>query len=87
MRDFSVKICVDQLRTEQILSLVDVPQSISTSFEAVELFTGKDYIGNTKELNYMKEKEVQNFMLALYNLIEDNPLLNSKIKITRENGC
>lgn len=35
----------------------------------------------------MKEKEVQNFMLALYNLIEDNPLLNSKIKITRENGC
>ena len=87
LRDFSVKICVDRLRTEQILSLVDVPQSISTSFEAVELFTGKDYIGNTKELNYMKEKEVQNFMLALYNLIEDNPLLNSKIKITRENGC
>lgn len=32
LRDFSVKICVDRLRTEQILSLVDVPQSISTSF-------------------------------------------------------
>ena len=86
LRNFSVKMYADKLSNEHELSLLDVPQSLSTSFEAVELVTGKDYIGNTEELSYMKEKEVQNFILALYNLISNNPILNRKIEIIRENS-
>lgn len=85
-RKFSVKIDADKLSPQHELKILDVPQILCGSFEAVEMVAEKNYIGNTDEITYMKEKEVLNFIQALYNLIENNPLLRQKIRIIRAKG-
>lgn len=82
-RKFSIKTDADEIYSQKKLKIIDVPQILRGSFDAVEMVAEKSYIGYTDEITYMKEKEVMNFIQALYNLIEGNPLLRNRIKIFR----
>lgn len=80
-RKISVKFNKTILNHAQTFQILDVPQTLCASFEAIEMLLGKDYIGYTKEITDLKEKEVWNFIKTLKNLIEHNPILNQKVDI------
>lgn len=82
-RNFSVKFDSSALSNEKELRILDVPQILRASFDAVEMVTGKDFIGYTDTITTMKEKEITNFIKTLCNLMKENPVLYPRTTIQR----
>ena len=69
-RKVVVLLDYDALTKDQKLRLLDIPQTLRASFQAVDLVLGIDYIGRTAILDAAKKKEVNNFILTLNNMIK-----------------
>lgn len=61
--------------------LMDIPTNLNSSFIAIELFIGKDYLGNENENRKYAEKEIKNFKDTLQFLISENGHTNHLAKI------
>lgn len=70
LRKVVVLLDYDALTKDQKLRLLDIPQTLRASFQAVDLVLGIDYIGRTAILDAAKKKEVNNFILTLNNMIK-----------------
>ena len=70
LRKVVVLLDNDALTKDQKLRLLDIPQTLRASFQAVDLVLGIDYIGRTAILDAAKKKEVNNFILTLNNMIK-----------------
>lgn len=77
LRKVGVLLDYNALIKDQQLRLIDLPQTLRASFRAVGLVLGTDYIGNTKILEIVKRKEVDNFILALKHLIKTTAHINA----------
>ena len=51
------------------LILIDIPANLNSSFKAIELFLGKDFIGNTDDFKAYMMKEINNFKMTLSSLL------------------
>lgn len=53
-----------------LYDLADMPTCLNVSCKAVELYMGKDFIGNTQQLQYAFRRELENFRVTLQYLID-----------------
>lgn len=81
LRKMGVTIDYDALIKNRQLHLVDVPLILQTSFHAVDLVLGTNYIGSSKLSEAIKRKEMRNFVLTLKNLIKSTAHMNNIIEI------
>lgn len=80
-RNLSVKFELESLRADQSLKILDVPQTLRGSFEAVKLVTETNHIGFSDIEIDMREKEISNFIKTLRTLIKSNPTLSCRTTI------
>lgn len=63
-------------------NIVDIPAVLSISYQVIKLYTGKDYIGKSKEFNEILHKEIDCFVSTLKLLIENNSIVESITEIS-----
>ena len=81
-RNLSVKLDIFTLKDRKELRIVDVPQLLNASFQAVDMIVeNSDSVSSRYAVN-MKERECANFIKTLQNLLRGNPILNQWVKIT-----
>lgn len=71
-RNLSIAIDLDKTVKGKILHIVDLPISMDSAFIAIQMVLKKDYNGCTEQEQYMREKEVENFVKTLNNLLQEN---------------
>lgn len=81
IRGLGVNIDFKKLDSENQVRLVDVPQTLTAAYKAVELALAVDYIGNPEILQIAKEKELYNFISTLNNLIESDTYTKQMVVI------
>ena len=79
--NLSVYVDIDALQKKKQLRILDIPQTLQTSFKAVKLVLGKNWIGEYDTEQIAKKREVDNFCNALHNLVSENAYINNLVKI------
>lgn len=79
LRKFGVLLDYKVLINEKRIQIFDVPQTIKSAFQSVDLFVGKDYIGSTKLISMAKQNEVDNFVKTLENLSQTDTYVKNTI--------
>ena len=73
IRKIGVNIDYGKLENTGDLTVIDVPLTLSSAYRSVELALGVDYIGIEEIKELAKEKELNNFIKTVNNLIlEEN---------------
>ena len=80
-RNLSVKFDFCALKDSGELRIVDVPQLLNASFQAVDMIAENSALSNREYTVNMKERESANFMKALRNLLGGNPLLHQWVEM------
>ena len=70
-----------KLKQEGKIEIFDIPQTVRVAFQAVEMTMGKDYIGNKELLIKTKQKESDNFVSTLKNLMKEDPFAQKYVVI------
>lgn len=81
LRDFDVRIDINALSRRKIVKIVDVPQTLRSSYYAVDLAYGKDCIGQPEALIRAKEKEMRNFIKTLKLLCNEDAYAKNMVKV------
>lgn len=84
LRKIGMLVDCNEINQNHRLHLIDAPQTLRASFQAVDLVMGIDYIGETTISEIAKEKEVDNFISTLGNLIRKTSYLKKITTIVRE---
>ena len=61
--------------------LMDIPTNLNSSSIAINLFWGKDFLGNTDDLRKYMEKEIANFKTVLSILLPTNAYTKQLVKV------
>ena len=69
IRKIGVNIDYGKLENTGDLTVIDVPLTLSAAYKSVELALGVDYIGIEEIKELAKEKELNNFIKTVKNLI------------------
>jgi len=64
--------------------LLDIPTCLNSSSIAIDLFIGKDFVGETEEMRMHCEKEIINFKNTISYLIERDDYAKELVVITKE---
>lgn len=80
-RGVDVHLDYGAFSNENKIRLLDIPQTVRAAFRAVDLVSGKDYEGADEILILAKEKEVDNFVGTLNNLIRTDARVEKYVKI------
>lgn len=83
LRSIGVVIDKRKLSHENVLHILDVPQTLRASFAAVNLVLGKDNIGPDKIEQAAKQREVDNFCATLRQLTKRDAYLSEILQIRR----
>jgi len=67
-----------------ILKLYDMPTTLSGIDKAIEMYIGKSHIGKDQQQEMLEKRELNNFKLVLYNLIQSNALTRESTKLIDE---
>jgi len=67
-----------------VLQIFDVPTILNSSFVAIDLFIGKDYIGKKDDVELYRNREIQNFKNTLQRLIDEDPVARRYSKLLEE---
>lgn len=81
IRDLDVRVDVDVLKNDKKLRLVDVPQTLRSSFFAAEIIMGDRGIGDTAAVSRAKKKEANNFVHTLKILQGRDSFVKGIVKI------
>lgn len=57
-------------KQEKVFEIIDIPLTLRVAFQTVEMTRGKDFIGDNELLIKTKQKEVDNFVNTLKNLMK-----------------
>ncbi len=82
-RNIGVLVDYELIKSQKKLLLFDIPQTIRSSFITIDLVIGKDCIGEEEIILMAKQKEVNNFIKALQNLIKSDSYTKEYIKIKK----
>ena len=66
-------VCFSSL-ADEVLQIYDMPTVLNSSYIAINLFVGKDYIGEKQDMEVYQSKELKNFQITLQNLIDGEPI-------------
>lgn len=81
VRSLSVYVDLEALHEKNHLRILDIPQTLQASFQAVDLVLGKEWIGKSETEQIAKEREVDNFCNTLRKLVNKNVYINNLVKI------
>lgn len=79
LRKFGILLDYKALINEKRIQIFDVPQTIRSAFQSVDLFVGKDYVGSTKLVSMAKQNEIDNFIKTLENLAQTDTYVKNII--------
>ena len=71
-------------KKEKVFEIIDIPQTLSVAFQAVEMAMGKDFIGDNELLIKTKQKEVDNFVNTLKNLMKKSSYAQKYVVIREQ---
>lgn len=80
-RPMAFMLDLKKLKQEGKIEIFDIPQTVRVAFQAVEMTMGKDYIGNKELLIKTKQKESDNFVSTLKNLMKEDPFAQKYVVI------
>ena len=78
-----VRLDVKRFEEKNEIRFIDVPLTLDSAYEAVDLLSGVDFIGNDENIKYMKNREIENFVNTLENLIKKNAIIKPILSIER----
>ena len=78
-----IRLDVKRLDEQNEIRFIDVPLTLNSAYEAVELLSGVDFIGDDEDIKYMKNREIENFVNTLENLIKKNAIIKPLLSIER----
>lgn len=81
MDGLRVQVNLHALQNRNEVLLADVPMTLRASFQAVDMFIGKNYVGTTKLRTMARKKEINNFVRTLNNLILEDSHVKNRTKI------
>lgn len=65
------------------LTVIDVPLTLSAAYRSVELALGVDYIGIEEIMELAKEKELNNFIKTVNNLILEDIYTRKSVSVRK----
>lgn len=80
--DVSV-ICARDEKLLEDLTVIDVPLTLSAAYRSVELALGVDYIGIEEIMELAKEKELNNFIKTVNNLILEDIYTRKSVSVRK----
>ncbi|MGE9942075.1 STING domain-containing protein [Bariatricus sp. SGI.161] len=81
LRYVGLKINVEKLKRENELHIIDVPQTLRSSFKAVDLVLEKACVGETDFSIRAKKREVYNFIRTIENLKKEDAFVDLILQI------
>lgn len=81
LRTVGVRVEINKLESEGELCIFDVPQTLLSSFDAVDMAIEKNYIGQLESAVRAKQHEVTNFVRTLRALAKENIYLQEYLEI------
>lgn len=78
------RLDVKLLEKEEVFHFIDVPLNLNSAFEAVDLLSGVDFIGDDENRKHMKEREITNFINTLEHLVKKDAIAKSMVSIERK---
>lgn len=80
-REIPVYIDKDLYEKQGDIYIIDIPLTLCSAFEAVNMIMKKDYIGETASIIASKEREIRNFIKTLECLKENEPYIKKVCQI------
>lgn len=80
-RVYDVRLDYKSFQNEQIVRVMDVPLTLISAFSAVDLFVGKNYLGEKETLIRAKKREVYNFIKTLNIKTRNNSYMKKLVHI------
>lgn len=81
MDGLRVQLDFEALKNKNEVIFLDVPMTLRASFQAVDMFIGKNYAGSTEIQMMARKKEINNFIRTLENLISQDPYVENRTEI------
>ena len=83
IRKIGVNIDYGKLENTGDLTVIDVPLTLSAAYRSVELALGVDYIGIEEIMELAKEKELNNFIKTVNNLILEDIYTRKSVSVRK----
>ena len=83
IRKIGVNIDYGKLENTGDLTVIDVPLTLSAAYRSVELALGVDYIGIEEIKELAKEKELNNFIKTVNNLILEDIYTRKSVSVRK----
>jgi hypothetical protein len=71
-------------KDEGILIIADMPTTLSSLYDSIELYLQKGNLGPSKEMELLEARELNNFRLALTSLLDRNAIAKEYVLIIEE---
>ncbi len=84
MRGIGVILDYNALIRRRILRFIDVPQTLRSSFKAVEFVAKNNNTNDIHSINFEKEKEVESFINTILSQAKNDAIVNSILSITKK---
>jgi len=80
-RVYDVRLDYKSFQNDQIVRVMDVPLTLISAFSAVDLFVGKNYLGEKETLIRAKKREVYNFVKTINIKTRNNAYMKNLVHI------